>query len=139
ATGEIELPAVAGAALAGDDAQGSGESLEQADYSRSAIPLSGGLRMVWDRGAEPFHARRPYAFRFRLEDAAGHPARDMELYMGMLGHAAFVSHDRSVFAHVHPFGSVAMPALELAQPANPHAGHAMANGGLPSEVSFLYG
>ena len=53
-------------------------------------------------------------------EAAGQPARDIELYMGMLGHAAFVSHDGSVFAHVHPFGSVAMPALKLAQPAHPN-------------------
>jgi len=139
ATGEIELPAVSGAALAGDDAEGSGESIERAEYNANSFPLRAGLRMVWDRGAGPFHVRRPYTFRFRLEDSVGRPARDVELYMGMLGHAAFVSHDRTVFAHIHPFGSVAMPALELAQPADPHAGHDVVDAGLPPEVSFPYG
>jgi hypothetical protein len=61
--------------------------------------------------------------------------------MGMLGHAAFVRTDLSVFAHIHPSGSVAMPALALAQPDNPHSGHAMPmdDGALPGEVSFPYG
>jgi hypothetical protein len=59
--------------------------------------------------------------------------------MGMLGHAAFVSVDRSVFAHVHPSGSVPMPAIELAQPENPHAGHMTMQSGLPAEASFPYG
>ena len=35
--------------------------------------------------------------------------------MGMSGHAEFVRSDLSVFAHVHPAGSVSMAALELAQ------------------------
>ncbi len=100
--------------------------------------------MVWDRGSETvWHARRPYLFRFRVEDGAGKPAGDMEFYMGMLGHAAFVRSDRSVFAHVHPSGSVPMAALSLTQPENPHAGHmaqSMAlTAGLPAEVSFPYG
>ncbi|HMC61702.1 MAG TPA: hypothetical protein VKJ01_21095, partial [Candidatus Solibacter sp.] len=83
-------------------------------------------------------ARQPYEFRFRLENSQGKPADGVELYMGMLGHAAFVSADRGVFAHVHPSGSVPMPAIELAQPENPHAGMTMQSG-LPAEASFPYG
>jgi hypothetical protein len=100
---------------------------------------------VWSRGAEqgnaPLHARKPYLFRFRIEDAQGQPARDMQLYMGMLGHAAFVRADLGVFAHVHPSGSVPMPALALTQPENPHAGHTMPEDGaaLPPAVSFPFG
>ena len=93
--------------------------------------------MVWEGGAESIHARRAYDFRFHLQDAAGQPATAMEPYMGMAGHAAFVATDGSVFAHVHPSGSVPMAALGLAQPDNPHAGHMMA-ADLPS-VSFPYG
>jgi hypothetical protein len=61
--------------------------------------------------------------------------------MGMLGHAAFVAADGSVFAHVHPSGSVPMPALGLAQPEDPHAMHRMTmqQGGIPAEVTFPYG
>jgi hypothetical protein len=140
ATAEIDLPAIDGQPLVGDDAAGDGPPVGKADYNRSVAPLPGGYRMVWDRGGEAsWHAKRPYLFRFRVEDGAGRPAGDMELYMGMLGHAAFVRSDRSVFAHVHPSGSVPMAALALAQPGNPHAGHMTMAAGLPSEVSFPYG
>jgi hypothetical protein len=143
ATAEIELPPIAGQPLTGDDAAGEGPPRSsprgEGDYNRNVAPLPNGYRMVWDRGGEVlWHARRPYLFRFRIEDGAGKPAKDMELYMGMLGHAAFVRSDRSVFAHVHPSGSVPMAALALTQPENPHAGMTMA-AGLPAEVSFPYG
>ena len=65
--------------------------------------------------------------------------------MGMLGHAAFVKRDGSVFAHVHPSGSVPMATLGLVSGAATehagagHAGHQAAGGGLPAEVGFPYG
>lgn len=142
ATTEINLPAIAGQPLTGDDAAGAGPSVLQADYNRNVTLLPDGYRMVWEREAGAFHARRPYEFRFRLEDPSGRPAGDMELYMGMQGHAAFVSPDGSVFAHVHPSGSVPMAALSLAAgSADPHAGHAMpmTESRLPAEVAFPYG
>jgi hypothetical protein len=156
ATAEMDLPEIAGRPLAGDDAAGEGPPLAQADYNRIVTPLSGAFRMVWERDAAPLRATRPYQFRFRVEDSAGRPARDMELYMGMLGHAAFVRDDRSVFAHVHPSGSVPMPALALTQTAAAPAGQRMTPGIdmsgmempgmampvsslLPAEVSFPYG
>src|ERR1700760_2832345 len=97
--------------------------MSAADYGRDLTPLARGDKMIWERDPGTPHARQPYLFRFRVEDAAGQPARDMELYMGMLGHAAFVRSDRTVFAHIHPSGSVPMAALALTQTANPHAGH----------------
>ena len=142
ATADIDLPAITGTPLAGDDAGGSAPPLSNRDFGRVVSPLAGGYRMVWDRGDAKLRARQPMEFRFRLEDEQGKPATGMELYMGMLGHAAFVSTDRTVFAHVHPSGSVPMPALQLAQPADPHAGHAgmmMMEAGLPAAVSFPYG
>jgi hypothetical protein len=140
ATAEIAMPEIAGQPLAGDDAAGAGPPVAEVDYNRTVAPLPGGYRMVWDRAGETtWHAKRPYLFRFRLEDSAGKPASGMELYMGMLGHAAFVRSDRSVFAHVHPSGSVPMAALTLTQPDNPHAGHMMAGPELPADVSFPYG
>jgi hypothetical protein len=44
--------------------------------------------------------------------------------MGMAGHLVIVRHDLSVFAHVHPAGSVPMAALMLLQKSAlvPHAG-----------------
>ena len=127
--------------------------------------LPGDYRMIWNRGARPLRARVPYELQFRVEDASGHPAGGMGLYMGMQGHAAFVGTDRSVFAHVHPSGSVPMASLSLtaeagagdrstpANPggagdlvtgdapthANPHAAHMASQSGLPATVSFPYG
>ena len=138
-TAEMNLRALEGKALTGDDSGGSGPPLAKADYNSVVSPLEDGYHMVWERGSEPLHARRPYDFRFRLEDSAGAPARGMELYMGMQGHAAFVAADRSVFAHVHPSGSVPMAALSLTGTANPHAGHNMAQDELPAVASFPYG
>ena len=51
--------------------------ISKADYNRSVTALSGGGRMVWERGSAPLHPRQPYLFRFRVEDSAGQPVRDM--------------------------------------------------------------
>ena len=103
----------------------------------------------------PYRARQPYEFRFRVEDSEGRPAERMELYMGMQGHAAFVRSDRSVFAHVHPSGSVPMASLGLTQNAGDGSmamggmdmggmshsmmGHSTMMQSLPPEVSFPWG
>ena len=136
AVAQLSLPAIEGRPLSGDDAAG----VAHGARSETVSDLDNGYRMVWDRPNAPLHARRAYLFQFRIEDAQGKPAPDMELYMGMLGHAAFVGADLSVFAHIHPMGSVPMPALALTQPADPHAGHTMTGeGALPAAVSFPYG
>jgi hypothetical protein len=135
---EVDLPEIGGKPLIGDDSTGDGPPLSKADPSRAVAPLASGGRMVWERGATPLVARQATEFRFRVEDDGGRPAEDLELYMGMLGHAAFVKTDRTVFAHVHPSGSVPMAALSLTTTADPHAGHRM-GARLPSEVSFPFG
>ena len=76
-------------------------------------------------------------FTFRVEDGAGQPARDLELYMGMPGHAVFIRRDRQVFAHVHPSGSAPMAAMEIA--ASSGSAHAHQDAALPATVSFPYG
>jgi hypothetical protein len=121
-------------------------SLESAGINGS--PLSGddsawsvgdvrGTRIAWLRDGAPLVPRKLTTFTFRVEDDKGEPVRDLELYMGMPGHAIFVRRDRKVFAHVHPSGSAPMAAMEIAMPANtPHAQHASAT---PSTVTFPYG
>jgi len=112
-----------GSPIGGDDAAG---------------PGADGTRVVWDRPAA-IKARAAEVFKFRLVDKDGNPVRDMELYMGMLGHAAFVKDDGTVFAHVHPSGSAPMAALALANPsAEVHSMHEMA-GTMPAEADFPYG
>jgi hypothetical protein len=147
-TTEMEIPQVAPGAPGGpDDAAGSGTPVAQADFNRTASPLSDGFRMVWVRESTPLKAKRAELFRFRLEDTKGKPAGDMELYMGMLGHAAFVRDDFQVFAHIHPSGSAPMAAVTIAQAqvgggdtsTSMQGMHAMHGMSLPAEVSFPYG
>ena len=79
----------------------------------SVYTLPDRYTMVWDRPAT-LTANTAELFRFRLLDPSGKPATDMRPYLGMAGHAAFVKVDGSVFAHTHPDGSAAMPAMMLA-------------------------
>ena len=117
--------------------------------------------MIWERGTAPLTANHFIWLRFRLETPDGKPVSDSEPYMGMAGHAEIVNSDRSVFAHIHPDGSVAMAALELTQKNSPqgnsganaqagaNAGGEMGDTGISSmdmstdprsaEVSFPYG
>jgi len=123
---EVTLPqAIAGAPLSGDDAAGvRGESAD-------------GARIEWIRDSTPLKARQATIFKFRLLDRNGKPVEDFELYMGMPGHAAFLKNDGTVFAHVHPSGSVPMAALALANPSQQE--HLHMESGLPPEADFPYG
>jgi hypothetical protein len=103
---------MSGGALGGDDAVGAPQPLSKGMLS-SSYTLPDGYTMVWDR-PETMTENTAYALRFHLLDTAGKPATDMQPYLGMAGHAAFVKTDGSVFAHTHPQGSAAMAALMLA-------------------------
>ena len=120
----VNVPVFRGRALAGDDAAGFAKAWDQVPAANSAFILPDGYRMEWIRPAV-LDAKQPIAFQFRLTDGAGHAPSDMALYMGMLGHAAFVKTDGTVFAHVHPAGSISMAALLLAQQ------HSTANTSMP--------
>ncbi|MBB5337744.1 hypothetical protein [Tunturiibacter gelidoferens] len=109
----ITVPAdMPGGPLGPDDANGSPQPLSQGQLGNS-YKLPDGYVMVWDRPST-VSANTAYAFRFHLLDANGKPATDVQPYMGMAGHAAFVKTDGAVFAHTHPEGSAAMAALMLA-------------------------
>jgi hypothetical protein len=145
---QVDLPEVFGKPLAGDDSEGFGPPISSAPKDRTIAELDDSGRMVWERGPESLRANIPMSFRFRVEDRDGKPVQDLEPYMGMPAHAAFIRSDLSVFAHVHPAGTVSMAALELAQASllggaapqtSMHAGMAMTSGRLPAEVSFPYG
>jgi hypothetical protein len=71
------------------------------------------------------HAGETIVLEFEAEGADGRQAPGLEPYMGMAGHAMIVAHDFSVFAHVHPTGSVPMAALGLVDSGAPidHSRH----------------
>ena len=133
--GSIDLPQITGPTLSGDDSGGA--DLLAGDQ---ASGLSDGYRMLWERDTQPLKANTPLWFRFRVVDKDGKPAAGLEDYMGMAGHAAFISSDGNVFAHVHPAGSVSMAAVSLADgPGSPHEMAGMSHGPANGEVSFPYG
>ena len=134
ATGTIDVPPISGTPLSGDDS------------AWSADDPASGIEWVGDRSPK---RKALTMFTFDVKDEGGAPARDLELYMGMPGHAVFIRRDRQVFAHVHPSGSAPMAAMEIGQrslesgsnaTAAPmdHAAHMHANA-LPSTVTFPYG
>ena len=142
--GTVDLPEINGKALNGDDSSWAGDATAK-DNTVSQLPDGG--RMIWERGPGPLKATTAMDFKFSVQDKDGKPAKDMEPYMGMAGHAEFVRADLSVFAHVHPAGSVPMASLEMAQAGLMGDGASMpsmmamapASGSMPAEVSFPYG
>jgi hypothetical protein len=161
---QIELPEIAGRALNGDDAKGIAQPLNPLRGEPNGCPvnpvagsrshLPDGYTMVWDNAAK-LPAKTPQIFEFSLFAPDGKPAPDMVLYMGMVGHAAFVKEDGTVFAHVHPSGTVSMAALGMAaaqnQPSQPESGTTalmpgmsmssakVQTSGVPNTIGFPYG
>lgn len=116
----ITVPFIHGRELAGDDAVGTATALKwngEGTETSATYKLPDGYTMVWKRPAA-LTAKTPEDFTFTLLDASGQPPKDMGLYMGMVGHAAFVKTDGTVFAHIHPSGTVSMAALMMAQSEN---------------------
>ncbi len=115
---KITIPAdMPGGPLGDEDAAAHPQPLSQGNLGNS-YKLPDGYTMVWDQ-PQSITANTAYAFRFHLLDTSGKPAADMQPYLGMAGHAAFVKTDGTVFAHTHPEGSAAMASLMLANSSDP--------------------
>ena len=118
-----------------DDAAAYPRPLSQGQLGDS-YKFPDGYVMVWDRPSA-LTANTAYSFRFHLLDADGKPVADMQPYMGMAGHAAFVKTDGTVFAHTHPEGSAAMAALMLANGGE--GGSATAHDGMSMDIPMEMG
>ncbi|HYK37732.1 hypothetical protein [Alloacidobacterium sp.] len=148
----ITVPFTHGRELTGDDAEGTATAVTstgRGTQTSASYKLPDGYTMVWKRPAT-LTAKAPEDFTFTLLDANGQPPKDMALYMGMTGHAAFVKTDGTVFAHIHPSGTVSMAALMMAQAENQTASNNMSNmpgmdmsgsdsQPIPNSVGFPYG
>jgi hypothetical protein len=149
--GQVDLPQINGNPMVGDDSSWTGTALTAQSGDVSVAHLADGGRIVWEKGSGPLMANTSMVFKFKVEDKDGNLAKDMQPYMGMAGHAEFVSKDMTVFAHIHPAGSASMAALELANGGG--AARSAAMGGsmagsmtmmmmpatLEPQVSFPYG
>jgi hypothetical protein len=149
----VILQQINGRPLSGDDAEGVGKPVDSDSSMKSSavgdeqrFKLPDGYSMVW-KMPSTLTPKAPQSFRFELLNPEGGPPSDMALYMGMLGHAAFIKTDGTVFAHIHPSGTMAMAAYMM---ANPQASMPKMNIGsmpnmdmnsaaLPNVVSFPYG
>jgi hypothetical protein len=121
ATASLSIPPnMSSAPVSGDDAGATPPALS-ANQLGTVYKLPDGYTMTWDRPST-LTANTGYDLTFHLLDPHGEPATDMQPYLGMPGHAAFVKTDGSAFAHTHPDGSAAMPAVML---ANESSGPAM--------------
>jgi hypothetical protein len=153
---DADIPNTPGKPMTGDDSETSAPILGEDGKDTPASELPNGDRMVWERGSTPLASNRLLWFHFRVEDAAGKPATDLEPYMGMAAHAVFVASDFTVFAHVHPDGSIPMAALTLADASLPTTQDSSSSSmpgismsgmpgmdtpaaKLPADVSFPYG
>jgi hypothetical protein len=146
--GQVDLPQINGTALEGDDSAWTGTPLAASVTKDSTVAqLADGGSIVWEKPNGPIAANTALDLKFKVLDKDGNPAKDVENYMGMAGHAEIVSSDMSVFAHIHPAGSVSMAALQLAN-TNEAEGPAMSGSmmmmamkprNIDPEVSFPYG
>jgi hypothetical protein len=144
-TASLVVPSgLSSAPLAAEDASAAPPPLSKGELGAS-YRLPDGYTMVWERPAA-LTAKTAYTFQFRLLDPSGRPATNMQPYLGMAGHAAFVKADGTTFAHTHPNGSAARAAVMLANGESPEGDMSSMTGmEMPSsppispEVGFPYG
>jgi len=143
-TADLTIPAnLPSVPLSAEDAYAAPPPLSSGELGPS-WKLPDGYTMVFDRPAT-ITATTGYSFRFHLLDPNGNPPTDMQPYLGMAAHAAFVKSDFTAFAHTHPDGSAAMPAMMLAEASTASLDSAstmtmtMPDAPIPSTVEFPYG
>jgi hypothetical protein len=111
----VDLPPLAGAAAAPgdpDDSWAVAAPVAQL-WPGASVPLENDrLAMSWAGTATPFHAGEITELRFVVRTRDGTPAR-LEPYLGMSAHAVVLDHDRSVFVHLHPMGTVSSAAQQV--------------------------
>jgi len=148
--GKINLPEINGTAMAGDDSAWAGVPLAVPLSEMTVAQLPDGAHIVWERSGAPVKANVSAGLNFTVEAKDGTPVHDLEPYMGMAAHAEVVCSDLSVFAHIHPAGTVPMAALSLVRvdttaqsPARAMHGMTMqmshSSSSLPFSFSFAYG
>ena len=112
--GDVALPQIAGDPLSGDDSQWQGTPSSPSTPELDSALLPDGARVIWEKPSGGLKANVPTSFRFRVEGKDGAP-ETLEPYMGMAAHMIVMCSDFSVFAHLHPSGSVPMASLDIAQ------------------------
>jgi hypothetical protein len=144
-TAQLELPETStkdvSKPLTGDDSEVTAPPFSNSQVNSTA-PLGNGEHMDLLTNGQTLQAQKPTLLRFRVLTQSGQPAVDLEPYMGMAGHLVILRLDLSVFAHVHPVGSVPMAALMLLEKGTPGSADSMQGmhyESVPAEITFPYG
>jgi hypothetical protein len=144
-TAQLQIPqsltSSAGSPNAGDDSGVEAPPVSNAQVNTVAR-LGAGEDVEWLLNGQAIQAQKPSLLRFRVVDQNGAPAGDLEPYMGMAGHLVILRRDLSVFAHVHPAGTVPMAALMLLENNSASDMASMPgtqHGPMPAEITFPYG
>jgi hypothetical protein len=104
----VDVPVTPHARLTdADDSFFVGTALDDA----TSVDLGDGTRIVWTANGTPLVAGQEDVLTFTVRDAGGAIVA-VEPYMGMTAHVIVGSHDHSVFAHLHPSGSISMAAMQ---------------------------
>ena len=96
---------------AGEAAPGATDPDDSSYVGAAAGDLGDGSRLVWTKTDAPIVAGEEVVLALAVKDAGGAVAA-VEPYMGMAAHVIVSSRDHSVFAHLHPSGSISMAALQ---------------------------
>ncbi len=134
-----------------DDSWFAGLPQAGANGSAETSVTADGYTLAWRKeGSVRANQAAPLRFELRTPDGRLAP---LEPYMGMLGHAAVRRDDGSVFAHLHPVGTISMAAQQFftdrpdANPSSaagvkssqdPHAHHQGHGAAGETSVSFPY-
>jgi hypothetical protein len=118
----VDVPAAAaGTATDPDDSYFIGQA------GGTTVDLDDGAQLVWSRDSPSIAVGDDVVLALSVRDANG-AVVNVEPYMGMAAHVIVASHDHSVFAHLHPSGSISMAALQkfTADGGADHRAHATA-------------
>jgi hypothetical protein len=151
AVAETKLNVPHGRALVGDDAMGilpafstgpvrTSPSFVLPDGYQYRLSVTPAGSMKPQSAPMLIRANQPVLLSFTLLDPQGGVPTEMQNYMGMIGHAAIIKSDGSVFAHIHPDGSMAMAAYMMAnQSAMGSMNMSDAEKSLPNTATFPFG
>ncbi|HEY7293054.1 MAG TPA: hypothetical protein VH583_24680 [Vicinamibacterales bacterium] len=117
-----------------DDSSFTGHAVGES--ATAAFDWGNGVRLEWNRGNAAFAQGDEHLLTFAARNAEG-AIIDVPPYMGMVAHVVVASRDGSVFAHLHPSGSISMAALQKFSGGSiaDHSGHDMP---MPASVEIPY-
>lgn len=82
-------------------------------YEQQSQTLEGDISIIWDRDPnQPLVANQIQSLTFKAVSTKDKLPLPLEPYLSMLGHAAVVNDDATVFIHLHPVGTISMAAQE---------------------------